>query len=197
MPFGRGQQFARAQLALGSDADQFAGDVADALLDPRLARLPGDPAQPVELRPGLFGAEARQDLDVLDRDKQPVVAGIEHAQAVMRRAGDIDRLERLVAADAMVGMDDEIARREVAASAMNWSRLRRRRGSSRQPVAEDVLLAEKRPARRSRSLARAAIPRARPRTAAVPRARRRRRRGADRRPRARAARRAAARPSPR
>ncbi len=111
-PFGRRHDLARPQLALGGDPDQLAGDIADALLDPRLARLPGDPAEPVELRPGLLGAEARQHLDVLDRDEQLVVAGIEHAQAVMRRAGDVDRLQRLVAADAVIGMDDEIARRQ-------------------------------------------------------------------------------------
>ena len=64
---GRLQYIARPQLALGGDANQFAGDVADALLDPRLARLPGDPAEPVELHAGIFRAEARQHFDVLDR----------------------------------------------------------------------------------------------------------------------------------
>ncbi len=142
MPFRRRQQFARPQLARGSDPDQFAGDVADALLDPRLARLPSRPAEPVELRPGLLGAEARQDLEVLHRDKQPVVAGIEHAQAVMRRAGDIDRLERLVAADAMVGVNHQIARREVVRLGDELVEVAPAPRGSRQPVAEDVLLAE-------------------------------------------------------
>ena len=112
-PFRRRHDIARPQLALGGDADQLAGDVADALLDPRLARLPGDAAEAVELHPRILGAEARQHLDVLDRDEELVVAGIEHAQAVMRRAGDVDRLQRLVAADAVIGMDDEVARRQV------------------------------------------------------------------------------------
>src|SRR5207249_7477568 len=104
--------FARAQLALGGDADQLTGDLADAPLDPRLARLPGDPAEPVELRPGILRAVARQDFDILDWDEEPVVAGIEHLEAIMRRAGDTDRLQRLIAADAVLGMDDEVAGRE-------------------------------------------------------------------------------------
>src|SRR5207248_2765824 len=68
-----------------------------------------NPAQPIELRAGLFRAIARQHLDVLDRHEEAIVAGIKHLQAIMRRTGNIDRLERLVAADAMLGMDDEIA----------------------------------------------------------------------------------------
>src|SRR5439155_11184060 len=97
---------------LGGDADQFAGDLADAALDPGLARLPSDPAEAVELRPGVLRAIARQDLDVLDRDEEPVVAGVEHLEAIMRRAGDADRLQRLIAADAVLGMDDEVAGRK-------------------------------------------------------------------------------------
>ena len=81
-------RFARLQLALGGDADQFAGDLADALLDARLARLPADPAEPVELRPAFLRAVARQHLDILDRHEELVVAGIDHLQAIVRRAGD-------------------------------------------------------------------------------------------------------------
>ena len=81
-----------AQLPLGGDLDQLAGDLADAVLDPRLARLPGDAAEPVELDAGLLRAVARQHLDVLDRQEQLVVAGIVDSQAVVRRAGDLDRL---------------------------------------------------------------------------------------------------------
>src|SRR5207248_5707742 len=114
----------------------------DALLDPRISRLSGDLAEAVELHAGVFRAEPRQDFDILDRDEELVVAGIEHAYAIMRRAGNVDRLQCLVAADAVIVMDDEIARRQ-----------RRRLGDelveaapparrAREPVAEDVLLAE-------------------------------------------------------
>ena len=139
---GRDQRLARMQLALGGDADELAGDLADALLDPRLARLPGDAAEPVELRPGLLGAVARQHLDILDRHEQAVVAGIEHLQAIVRRAGDTDRLQRLVAADAVLGMDDEVARREARRLGDEIVEVAAPARRARQPVAEDVLLAE-------------------------------------------------------
>ena len=46
---GRGDHRRLAQLAHRGDLDQLLGDVADALLEPGLARLPGDAAEPVEL----------------------------------------------------------------------------------------------------------------------------------------------------
>ncbi len=79
-----------AQLPLGGDLDQLAGHLADAVLHPRLARLPGGAAEPVELDAGLFRAVARQQLDVLDRQEQLVAAGIVDFQAIVRRAGRLD-----------------------------------------------------------------------------------------------------------
>ena len=108
-PLGRRHRLALAQLALGRDCDQLAGDVADALLDPRLARLPGDAAEPVELHRRVLRAVARQHLDVLDRHEQLVVAGIDHAQAIMRRARDFERDEPVIAADAVLVMHHQIA----------------------------------------------------------------------------------------
>ena len=49
-----------AQLAHRGDLDQLLGHVADALLEPGFARLPADPAEPVELRAGLVRAIAAQ-----------------------------------------------------------------------------------------------------------------------------------------
>ena len=141
-PLLRMEHVARPQLALGGDADQLAGDVADALLDARFARLPGDPAEPVELHPGILGAEAGQDFDVLDRDEQFVVAGVEHAQAVMRRPRGIDRFQRLVAADPVIGVDDKITRRQVVHLGDKLIQVAPPPRGPRQPVAEDVLLAE-------------------------------------------------------
>ena len=46
---GRAHRLAAANGALGRDLDQPVGHVGDALLQPGLARLPGDAAQPVEL----------------------------------------------------------------------------------------------------------------------------------------------------
>src|SRR4029077_6941636 len=99
--------------AFGGDPDQLAGDVADALLDARLARLPGNPPEAIELDSRILGAEARQDLDILDRDKELVVPGVEQAHAVMRGTGDINRLQRLVAAAAAIRMHDALAPRQV------------------------------------------------------------------------------------
>ena len=79
-----------AQQPLGGDLDQLAGDLADAVLHPRLARLPGAAAEPVELDAGAFGAVARQQLDVLDRQEQLVAGGVMNFEAVVRRAGGLD-----------------------------------------------------------------------------------------------------------
>ena len=83
--------------------------LADALLQPRLARLPARAAEPVELRLGVLRAVARQKLEILDRQEQPVAAGIVDLEAIVRRARRLDRLQPDEAADAVVDMDDEIA----------------------------------------------------------------------------------------
>ena len=117
--------------ALGGDADQRAGHLAHALLQPRLARLPGDAAELVELRFGVLRAVARQKLDVLDRQEQLVAAGIMELQAVVRRAGRLDGLQADEAADAVVDMDDEIAggERRDFGQMKSAARLRLRRGA--------------------------------------------------------------------
>ena len=75
------------QHALGGDLDQFARDLADAVLQPGFARLPAGAAEPIELDIGLVGAVARQQLDVLDRQEQLGVGGIVQLEAIVRRAG--------------------------------------------------------------------------------------------------------------
>ena len=61
----------------------------------------------------------------------------------MRRTADLQRLQPLEAADAMLGMDDEVALDRAPMSWMNLSaRLRLRRAAARQPVAQQVVLAE-------------------------------------------------------
>src|SRR4029077_5734265 len=85
---GKARRF--AQLPLGGDLDQFAGDLADAVLHPRFARLPGAAAEAVELDVLAFRAETRQQLDVLDRQEQLVAAGVVDLQAIVRRAGGLD-----------------------------------------------------------------------------------------------------------
>ena len=101
--------------ALRGDAHELVRHVAHALLQPRLAGLPADAAEPVEF--ARLGAVARQKLEILDRQEQPVAAGVMDLQAIMRRARRLDGLQADEAADAVVDMDDEIAGGERAASA--------------------------------------------------------------------------------
>jgi len=64
--FRRRQRQAGSDLALGGDADQLVGDVADALAHPRLARLPADPAELVELDAWANGRRAPDLVVLLD-----------------------------------------------------------------------------------------------------------------------------------
>ena len=60
----------------------------------------------------------------------------------MRRAGDIDGLQRLVAADAVIGMDDEITLRQVVYLSDELVEVTSSSRDSCQTVAQNVLLAE-------------------------------------------------------
>ena len=75
---------AGAERALGGGLDQLAGDLADPLLHPRLAPLPGLAAEPVERDAVLAGAVAGEDVDILDRDVELVAAGIFERDAIVR-----------------------------------------------------------------------------------------------------------------
>ena len=97
------------QMPLGGDLDQLARDLADAVLELGLARLPAAAAQAVELDIGVIGAVARQQLDILDRQEQFCLGGITQLKAIMRRARDIQRLQPDKPADAVLDMDHEIA----------------------------------------------------------------------------------------
>ena len=101
-----------AQLALGRDLDQLVGDLADAVLQPRLAGLPAGAAEPVELDAGVLRAVARQQLDVLHRQEELVALGVVDLQAIVRRAGGLDVLQADEAADAVIDVHHEIAGRQ-------------------------------------------------------------------------------------
>src|SRR5215470_15351565 len=60
----------------------------------------------------------------------------------MRRAGDGDRLERLVAADPMIDMDDEITRRQRCGLADELVEVATAPAAAGESVAEDILFAE-------------------------------------------------------
>ena len=140
--FLRAHRLAALHRALGGDGDQPVGHVGDALLEPRLARLPGDAAQPIELRVLVRRAVAAQHVDVLDRHEQLVAAVVAELQAVVPRELDLERDQPVVAADAVLAMHDEVAfaqRRGFGDEALRRPPLALR---PRQAVAEDVLLAD-------------------------------------------------------
>jgi len=133
-----------AQLPLGRDLDQLIGDVADAALHARLARLPGAAAEPVELNLRFFRPVAGQQLDIFDREEQFVAARIVDFETIVRCAGGFDRAQPDEAPDAVIDMDDEIAGGE--ARHLGDEILRPARGAARphQAIAQNVLLADHR-----------------------------------------------------
>ena len=141
---GDGEQRRFAQLPLGRDLDQFAGDLADAVLHPRLARLPGAAAEPVELDAGAFRAVAREQLDVLDRQEQLVAAGVVDFQAVVRRAGGLDGAQAAEAADAVIDVDHEIAGGEARHLGDEILRALGLAAAAHQPLAQNVFFGDQR-----------------------------------------------------
>ena len=110
-PWKRSLKFWKCWRAPGR-ADQLASDFADPLFHPRLAPLPCLAAQPVESDALALASVASEDVDILDRDVELVAAGIFQGDAIVRRFLDRDLGQPVITADPMIGMDDEIARRE-------------------------------------------------------------------------------------
>src|SRR5262249_3677612 len=97
-PVGRGHDFARLEFARRRGLAQVLADPAAALFELSLLPLPGPTAETVQLGALFIGAIARQKLDILDRQEQPVIAGIHDEEAIMRRALHLDGPEALEAA---------------------------------------------------------------------------------------------------
>ena len=130
------------QMPFGRDLDQLAGDFANSALELGFAGLPAAAAQTIQFDIGAVGAVARQQFDVLDRQKQFCFGRVAQFEAVVRRAGDFKRLQSDEAPDAMLDMHDEIAggktchlRDEVIELAAGLAR-------PHQPVAENVLFGD-------------------------------------------------------
>ena len=139
-----GQARRLAQQPRGGDLDQLARHLADAVLQPRLARLPAGAAEPVELDAGLLRAVAREQLDVLDRQIELGVLGVVQLEAVVRRAARLDGLQADETADAVIDMHHEIAGIEAGDLGDEIFRPLRGAAAAHQPVAEDVLLGDDR-----------------------------------------------------
>ena len=110
-PFGRRHRLARTQAPRRGYLDQIAGDLENPLLGPPLARLPRAAAEAVEAGRGVGRAESSQDLDIFNRDEQPVATLVGHVQAVVWRAADVEGPQPLVAADTVIDVDHEVAGR--------------------------------------------------------------------------------------
>ena len=132
--------------ALGRGADQAVRHVEQAALEARLARLPAGAAEAVERGCRVFAAVAREHFDVLDRQVELVVAGVENDQTVMRGAPRVDGLKPCIAADSVVDMHREIAFRQGAGLGEEIRRPAPPRRRARQPIAENVLFAQQRQA---------------------------------------------------
>ena len=126
----------------GCRLHQFAGNGADAFLELRTAFLPSLAAEPVELH-RLFGrAVARQNVDILDRDKQLVPAAIFQLNAIVLRLAHGDGFEPEILADAVFGVDDQIADAERLQLRHEGIGIAPLALAPYQPVAENVLLGQ-------------------------------------------------------
>ena len=130
-----------AQLALGRDFHQLMSDLADAVLHPRLARLPSRAAEAVEFDLEVFRAVARQQVDILDRQIQLGLAGIMQFETVMRRPGCLDRLQPDEPADTVIDVNDKITSRQARRLGDEILRALRDTARPHKAVAEDVLFA--------------------------------------------------------
>ncbi len=131
-----------SQLAQCGDLDELGGNLADALLEASFARLPADAAEPIELGHPVARAIARQQLDVLDRQVELVAAGVADLEAIVRSAERRNGGEPIEAADAVVGVHDEVADGEAGRLGDEVGGAARLAARAHQPVAEDVLLAD-------------------------------------------------------
>ena len=140
---GIGQQHRRrAQGALGGRFEQLVGDLADALLQLGAAFLPPFAAEFIEPHALALAAEAAEDIQVFHRDVELVAASIGQHHAIMRAVADGNALQPLVAADAVVHVDDEIAgrqRRELSHEGVGRFLALL---AAHQPVAQQILLGD-------------------------------------------------------
>ena len=97
------------QRACGGDGDQALGHLAQPFLGAGLTRLPAGAAQAVELDAVALGAVAGQQVDVLHRQVELTIGRVVDFQAVVGRVLDGEGLQALVAADAVVDVDHQVA----------------------------------------------------------------------------------------
>ena len=116
MRIGR-ERVAGHRLARRIELEQLLGHVAHGLLDAGFRPFPRRAAEAIERRPARAGVLLQQ-VEPLDRDEQLVVARVAQLQEFLRRlavgvAGDLAQAGE--PPDAVIHVDDEVARLQVAA----------------------------------------------------------------------------------
>ena len=110
-----------------------------------LRRCQASPPSRSSATPSLSAAVAREDVDILDRHVELVAAGIGRARRNRAApAADRDLGQPLIAADAVIDMDDEIAGRERGELGEEGVGALAALAAADEPVAEHVLLGEQR-----------------------------------------------------
>ena len=145
----------RAQRAGGGGLEQLARDFADPLLHLRLAPLPGLAAQPVEAYAVGFRAVAGQDLQILDRHIELVAARIFQRDAIMRGLRHRDLRQAIIAANAMIAMDDQVAGRQRGKFLEKGVGILLALGAAHQPVAQHILFGQHRDIGRGEAMVKA------------------------------------------
>ena len=112
--------FGFLQQPRSGDLQELLRGILDALLHPRLARLPVALSEPVELYYGILCAVARQDLNVFHRHIELVVAVIEHLKTVVGRSTYVQGDQALVTADSVIDVNHEVASLQAETSVRNY-----------------------------------------------------------------------------
>ena len=134
------------------DLDEPRRHLENALAHPRLAPLPGNAAQFVELDGGILRAIARQKLEIFDRQKEFVAIGIMKFEAIMRRARRLDCLQPGKTSDPVIDMDDDITRRECSDLGQEILGAASLTAAAEQPVAQNILFGNDRETLRLKTL---------------------------------------------
>ena len=107
MPCRRGLSL--PQRSCCSDIEQFSGHFEDPLLRAGLPGLPADTTKAVNGAVRVLAAVTTDEVDILDRQVNPVASRIRELQAVMRSAGQLKRLQAFIPSDSMVDMHNKVA----------------------------------------------------------------------------------------
>src|SRR5262249_20027185 len=114
-PVAPGEGVPRRELARGVHGEELLRHVAQRAAHALLGALPGRAAKPVEARGVAVGAGVALDqVEPVHGDEQPRVLGVVDAQELARDAAQLEPDEAAVDADAVLGVHEVVADREVA-----------------------------------------------------------------------------------